>query len=153
MLMFKALHIISMFAAVTLLVGEALFVALAIRQRDITALAAIRRLVGRRPVVGSLFFLIGIGSGLLTAFTGGFNLLAGWLIAAYVLVVAVFVVNGLPFVQRVLQLSDEAIEAQEGRHPTEEVIGNMARSRAGLAAAVNVGLFAAIIADMVLKPF
>jgi len=98
MLIFKALHILSMFAAVTLLVGLPIFVALAIWQRDVRGLAAIYRLA-RRPgntVVGGAFLLAGVVFGLLTAATGGFEFFAGWLIDAYVLVAALILSNLVP---------------------------------------------------------
>lgn len=153
MLIFKALHILSMFSAVTILVGEALFYARAIGRRDVAALAAVRRVMGGRPVVGVAFLMGGIAFGLLTALTGGFDFFAGWLIAAYLLVVALFLVNGSPWVQRLPKIGLMAIEAEAGQRPVEEVVRAMATSRAGLMAAINVAIVAAIIADMVLKPF
>ena len=80
---FKVLHILSMFAAVTLLVGEALLYARAIWRSDVAGLAAVRRLLGGRPLLGVSFFIAGIVFGLLAAVTGGFEFFAGWLIAAY----------------------------------------------------------------------
>jgi hypothetical protein len=58
-------------------------------------------------------------------------------------------------VQRLPRLGQEAIEAVEGQRPVEEVVGAMASLRTGIliAVAVNVLLFAAVIVDMVLKPF
>jgi len=96
MLIFKALHILSMFAAVTFLIGEALFYAVAIWRGDVAGLAAVRRLVGGRPVAGVSFLVAGIVFGILAALNGGFDLFAGWLIAAYALVLALFAVNGSP---------------------------------------------------------
>jgi uncharacterized protein YacL len=155
MLIFKALHILMMFGAVTVLIGEALFYAIAIWRGDIKAVAAIRRVAGSRPVVGVVFLMAGIVFGLLAAMTGGFDFFAGWLIAAYVLVVALFLVNGSPWVQRLPRLGAEAIEAEAGQRPADDVLAAMAGMRTAIlvAVAVNVALFAAIIADMVLKPF
>ena len=155
MLIFKALHILSMFAAVTFLVGEALLYSRAIWRRDVAGLAAVRRLVGGRPVFGALFLVAGIAFGLLNALTGGFDVFAGWLIAAYVLIVALFLVNGSPWVQRLPRLGAEAVEAEAGQRPVDEVVTAMTTMRAVIfvAVTVNVVLFAAIITDMVLKPF
>jgi hypothetical protein len=154
-LIFKALHIMSMFAAVTFLVGEAVLYAMAIWRRDVAGLAAVRRLVGGRPVLGASFLVAGILFGLLNALTGGFDVFDGWLIAAYLLIVALFVVNGSPWVQRLPRLGAEAIEAEAGQRPFDEVVAAMTTMRAVIfvAVTVNVVLFAAIIADMVLKPF
>jgi hypothetical protein len=81
---------------------------------------------------------------------------AGWLIAAYVLVVALLAISGLPVVQKgLLGLVDKATEAEAGQRSMEEVVRDMAALRFsfGLVVAANWVLFAAIIADMVLKPF
>ena len=155
MLIFKVLHILSMFAAVTFLVGEALLYARAISRGDVPGLASVRRLVGGRPVIGAAFLMAGIVFGLLAALTGGFDLLAGWLIAAYVLVVTMFALNASPWVQRLPRLGEQAMDAVAGQRPVEEVAAAMAaiRSDTLIVVAANVVLFAAIIADMVLKPF
>jgi hypothetical protein len=157
---FKVLHILSMFAAVTLLVGDHLLYAAAVWRRDVRALAAIRRLsvpplytTGGAPVVAIGLLLAGIVFGLLTALTGGFDVLAGWLIAAYVLAATILVFGGSPWVRHLARLGDEAVEADAGKRPVEEVVGHMAGSHAGLLFVIAAALFAAIIADMVLKPF
>ena len=155
MLIFKALHILSMFAAVTFLIGEALLYARAISRGDVADLATVRRLVGGRPLFGVAFLMSGIVFGLLAALAGEIDLFEGWLIAAYVLVVAMFLVNASPWVQRLPTLGQEAIEAVAGQRPVEEVVTAMAASRRGIlvVVALNVLLFVAVIADMVLKPF
>jgi uncharacterized membrane protein len=153
MLVFKALHILSMFGAVTLLLGEALAYGVAIRRRDIGALAGIRRVTGRRPILGAALLLAGVVFGLMTAWTGTFDLLDGWLIAAYVLVVAMFAFNALPWVQQLPRLGDAAVEVEAGTRDAEQLTAEMESSRAGILVAANVVLFAAIILDMVLKPF
>ncbi|HEX5579132.1 MAG TPA: hypothetical protein VFY43_05645 [Candidatus Limnocylindria bacterium] len=153
-LVFKALHILSMFAAVTFLIGEALAYAAAISRGDVAALASIRRLLGGRPIAGVAFLLLGIVFGLLTALTGDLDFFAGWLIAAYVLIVLLFAVNGSPWVQRLPRLGEEAMEAVAGQRSADDVRQSMAASRTAtlVVVALNVLLFAAIIADMVLKP-
>ena len=156
MLVFKVLHILSMFTAVTFLMGDALFLAVAFWRRDVRALAAFQRVVGyRQTVIGASIFLLGIVFGLLTAATGGIDFFRGWLIAAYLLVVAVFAVNGSPFVQRMPKVAREALEADAGRGSPEEVARRMASTRTGfiVAIALNAALFGALIVDMVVKPF
>jgi len=156
MLIFKALHILTMFAAVSVLVGEGTFAALAIWRGDVHALAATRRLFGRRPVVGAALFLLGIGFGLVTAATGGFDFLAGWLIAAYVMAGASIAINLLPVVQKgYLPLVDKSVEAEAGQRPVDEVAGEMLALRSSFLYVVVATwvLFGLIILDMVLKPF
>lgn len=156
MLIFKALHVLAMFGAVTFLVGEAVFAGIAIWRGDVRALAGLRRLAGRRPVVAATLFVAGIGFGLLTVATGGFDFFAGWLIAAYVLVVLLFALNGLPIVQKgLVGITDKAVEAEAGHVPTEEVVREMRIVRGPVLAVVaaNIAIFALLILDMVVKPF
>jgi hypothetical protein len=154
MLIFKVLHILSMFTAVTLLISVPIFAALAIWQRDVRGLAAVYRLA-RRPgntVVGSVFLLAGVVFGLLTAATGGLDFFAGWLIAAYVMVTALILTNFLPAKRRVRQVAEDAVEAEAGQRPVDDVVRDMATAPIAVFA-IDVAFFAAIIADMVLKPF
>ena len=155
MLIFKLLHILSMFTAVTTLVGFEMFIALAIWRRDVHGMATIFRMTRRpSPVnIGILFLLAGIAFGLLTAATGGLDFFAGWLLAAYVLVAVLILANVSPPKRRVRQVAEDAVEADEGRRPVEEVVRQMATVPVTLYIGMNVVLFAAIIADMVLKPF
>jgi hypothetical protein len=155
MLIFKALHILCMFSAVTALVGTEIFIVLAIWRRDVHALAVIYRLT-RRPSptsIGLVFLLAGVAFGLLAAATGGFDFLAGWLIAAYLLVAALILANLSPPKQKVRRVAIEAAEAEAGHRPVEEVVRDMARVPLATYFSMNLVLFTALIADMVLKPF
>jgi len=154
-LIFKLLHILSMVTAVTALVGFEMFIALAIWRRDVHGIAVIFRMTRRpSPVnIGILFLLAGIAFGLLTAATGGLDFFAGWLLAAYVLVAVLILANVSPPKRRVRQIAEDAVEADEGRRAVEEVVRQMATVPVTLYIGMNVVLFAAIIADMVLKPF
>ena len=143
-----------MFTAVTLLISVPIFVALAVWRRDVPGLAAVYRLA-RRPgntVVGSVFLVAGVVFGLLTAATGGFDFIAGWLIAAYVMVAVLILTNLLPAKHRVRQVAEEAVEAEAGKRPVDEVVRDMATAPIWVFT-IDVALFAAIIVDMVLKPF
>jgi len=155
MLIFKALHILSMFVMVTIFSGGELFYALAIQARDVRALAWLHRTERRFGIafvaLGAL--IAGVIFGLLTALTGGFDVLDGWLIAAYVLV-ALFFVNSAIFARATIQLADRAVEADAGQLSVEEVVREMAASnRAVILFIVNATIFGLIIVDMVLKPF
>jgi hypothetical protein len=78
---------------------------------------------------------------------------AGW--SPYLLIAALLVVNASPWVQRLPTLGVEAMEAVAGQRPAERVLEGMAdiRTPVLVAVALNIGLFAVIILDMVLKPF
>jgi len=156
MLIFKALHILSMITMITIFSGGEFSYAFAIWRRDVRALASLHRMEkqSRSGIVGLVALLAGIAFGLLTAATGGLDFFEGWLIAAYVLV-AVFFVNVALSARTLIRLGDESMEADAGQRPVEEVVRDMvaSRGRAVLFFAVNVAIFAAIILDMVLKPF
>jgi len=152
---FKALHILSMFAVVTMEIGAEFLYAFTISRRDVRALATVHRILeqARLGWVAVVMFIAGIGFGLLTAWTGGFDLLAGWLIAAYVLV-AVILVGGAPLWPRILlPLGRKAVEAEAGQLPVEDVVREMAASRAVRWFMAMATVFVLIILDMVLKPF
>ena len=154
MLIFTVLHILSMFTMVTVFLGGPFYYAYAVWRRDVRALATFHRIErqSRVGIVGIVAFIAGLAFGLLAVLTGGIDVLDGWLIAAYVLVAA-FVVNVAIFEKTLMELGDKAVEADAGGRPVEEVVRDMAASPAIRFSTVNVGLYAAIIVDMVVKPF
>ena len=154
MLIFKVLHILSMVMMITVFSGGEFFYAFAVRRGDVRGLATIHRMEkqSRAPIFGIAALFAGVVFGLLTAATGGLDFFEGWLIAAYVLVAA-FLVNATVIGGKLIQLGDRAIEADEGKLPTEEVAREMATSHAVLFFVVNAAIFVMIIADMVLRPF
>ena len=155
MLIFKALHILSMFTMVTAEIGSVFLYAFAISRRDVRALATIHRILeqARIGLVGIGALAAGIAFGLLTAATGGLDFLDGWLIAAYVLVAVLLVNASRLWPKTLLPLGAAAVDAEAGRRPVEEVVRDMVASRALLWIAVDVAIVVAIIVDMVLKPF
>jgi len=155
MLIFKALHILSMFAMVTIFSGGEFFYTVALWRRDVHALAWLHRLEKqtRLAFIGLGFLVSGIVFGLLAALTGPFDVFEGWLIAAYLLV-ALFFVNSVLMGGPVIRLADKAVEAEAGQRPVEDVVREMAASRrVFFFFPINLAIFAAIILDMVLKPF
>jgi hypothetical protein len=154
MLIFKALHILSMFAMVTIEIGAEFLYAFAISRRDVRALATIHRILEQsRAGIASVVALVsGVVFGLLAAATGGLDFFDGWLIAAYVLI-GVFAVTTTRALKTFLPLGAKAVEAEAGQRPAEEVVHDMAASRALVWFALDAVVVVAIIADMVLKPF
>lgn len=150
----KALHVLSMFTMVAIFIGAEIFYAAAILRRDVRALAFIQSTLERWYLgflaLGGL--LAGIVFGLLAAASGGFDFVAGWLVAAYVLVAAFFV-NAALIGERVVRVGKAAIEAEAGTRSPDEVFRDTPANRGVILVLVNVVIFAAIIADMVLKPF
>jgi len=154
MLIFKALHILSMFAMVTIEIGAEFLYAFAISRRDVRVLATIHRILehSRAGPISIVALVAGVAFGLLTAATGGLDFFDGWLIAAYVLV-AVFAVNAGRVAGKMVRLGADAVEAEAGRRPVEDVVRDMVASRLLRWFALDVALVVAIILDMVLKPF
>jgi hypothetical protein len=154
-LIFKALHILSMFTMIAVFLGGETFWTVAVWRRDVRLLASLHDLEAqnRIPQFGLVALVLGIVFGLLTVATGGFDFFAGWLIAAYLLVAAFFInvaVTGL----QLIRLSEEAVEAEAGTRSVDEVVRNMAERRGPLLFfPINVIIFTLIILDMVLKPF
>lgn len=155
MLVLKTLHILSMVTAVTTLVGMEMLIGLAVWRRDVRGLASIYRITrsSNPTTVGLVALIAGIVFGLLTAVTAGFDLLAGWLLLAYLLVAAMVVLNVSPPKQRIRRLAEQAVEAERGERATEDVARRMESFPVALFVGTNVVLFAAVIVDMVLKPF
>ena len=154
MLIFKALHILAMFTMVTVFLGGEFVYSWAFWRGDVKGLAWIHRLMvqTRVPIFGIAILLLGIVFGLLTAATGGFDYLDGWLLAAYALVV-LFFVNSIVLGDRLLRIARRAVEADDGKIPADEVAHEMTRRGPIAFFPINAAIFAAIIADMVLKPF
>jgi hypothetical protein len=155
MLIFKALHILSMFSVVAMEIGAEFLFAFAIARRDVRALATVHRILeqARLGPISIAVFIAGIVFGLLTALTGGLDLLAGWLIAAYVLVAVILVGGSRLWPKVLLPLGGKAVEAEAGQRPVEDVVRDMAASRAVWWHVGMAAIFVLIILDMVLKPF
>ena len=155
MLIFKALHILSMFSVVTMEIGAEFLYAFAVSRRDVRALATVHRILERARLgpISIAVFISGVVFGLLTALTGGFDFLAGWLIAAYVLVAVILVGGSRLWPKVFLPLGAKAVEAEAGQRPVDEVVRDMVASRAVWWHVAMATLFVLIILDMVLKPF
>jgi hypothetical protein len=140
-------HVIGAAAAVSIITwGDLLFQRVALTgdtRATATLGAAIRRRLWFEALVMELTVAFGIGA----ALTGGFNLLAPWLVGAYVLVVA----------QAVLGIRFGAVEfttiiEAAARDDAPEML-RIARSRRRIAwLAVSVLIFVALIGLMVVKP-
>ncbi len=144
------LHILSMFAAITVIVGAMLWATWAIRKGDIGALRAYFRVAPQADRLGVILFVAGVIFGLVAAVVIGWDLLVLWLVIAYILVIAIIVLGGpvtTPYLKRVevaLPERDDEQSAQFGallRSPLPVVV-----------AALSLLGVAAIIAMMVFKP-
>ena len=144
---FKYLHVVTMFFAIALAVSTELVVRRVAMSRDpgaiSTAIARSRALSN----LSSVLFLAGIAFGIIAALTGNMNLLAPWLVLSYVAVAAAFAV-GMFIVDPWVQRLDGAAAGSSGDLAivVEEPI-----ARAGSWALM--GLIALLVFLMVVKPF
>ena len=128
-----------------------MFLDLVGRSRDIAAYRRLDAITQRTDLVAVMLFVAGIVLGLLTALAGGFDLTAGWLVLAYILVVALFV-EGLVFtIPRYARIRQAANDPDETRAADE--VGRLLRAREHLVlVTVVVLLWIAVIFVMVVKP-
>ncbi|HVM25163.1 MAG TPA: hypothetical protein VM253_07195 [Candidatus Limnocylindrales bacterium] len=148
---FKYLHIVSMFFAIALaLSGEQVL-------RRIAAsgnVVAIRVAGGRvKPliVLSNGFFAAGLAFGVVAALTGQINLLAPWLVASYVAVAAAFFIGMTITDPWVARVEAEAAGSPDGM-PSPELQALIDDRRVALGAWALMGLLAFIIFLMVVKP-
>ena len=147
----KFLHILSMFTGVTLLVGVSLFGSRIIATRDV---AAIRRYAVVYPPLeraGIAAVSLGVVFGFITAIVGPWDLTQGWLVTAYVLVVALFALG--PIEGRMYKQVADAAARSEGNDVTTELATLIDDRRRNTLTIMSVVLYIAVIFTMVTKPF
>jgi hypothetical protein len=146
MLIWKLVHVLSMFGVITLWVGAWVIWDLVARTGDRSALRRVDHVSQSTGRVGFVLLLIGVAAGFGTAILGGFNLLAPWLLIAYGLLASDLLVLrwASTHVARVRAAqNDEAADLRR--------IASGTRSNATLTALV--ALWVLLIADMIIKPF
>lgn len=140
------LHIITVFIVVVIHSGSQVLVLAAARTGQPAAVASIAGLYARTGRLVPPLGMLGLLFGLLTALTGGFNLLAPWLLIAYGLFLLLVIYGGAksyPFIV------DLGVAVREGRPNHQELLGRPLT----VVVAFDALILVAIIADMVLKPF
>jgi len=147
-LLLKFLHVVAAFAAVSIQVGSDLYFQRVVGSGSTEAVARFGEAIRRRGFVEGVIFEIAVVLGLLAAWTGGFNLLAGWLVLAYVDVV-LMIILGVFFAAAPFTAILEAAEA--GDASAMAAAARAPRRRAMLA--IGIVLYGALIFLMVVKPF
>ena len=151
MSIFIFLHVLTMFTAVALAYGPAALIVLSSRRRDVGALRGVITTYERWSGVVGAAFGLGIVFGFLAIFFNGFDPLQGWLVIAYVLVVASLTMTFTftnPWIKKVAEAARTSPEAEMS--PELAALVNSPRNQALLA--VDALLIVLLIADMVLKP-
>jgi hypothetical protein len=147
----KTLHILSMFTAVTLLVGASVFAERVVYSRDVHAIRRIGTALRPLENVGIAMVIVGVVFGIITAVVGPFDLTQAWLVIAYVLVVALFVLG--PIESAMLRRVFDAARTSPVDAPSTELEAAIANPRRTAITWVSILLYALIIVDMVTKPF
>ena len=151
-IVFKYLHIVAMFFFVAMaLSGEVVTRGVA-QTRDVgairTTVKAVKVLVG--PVAIGLL-VSGLVFGFIAALTGQMNLLAPWLVLAYVAVAAASVLGFAvtdPWVGRL----ERAAESSSAESPSSELVAVIGEPAARYATFALMALIAFIVFVMVVKP-
>jgi hypothetical protein len=145
-------HITTMITAVTISYGPGTVLFLAVRAQRfdqarllIVAMAPFERLIPAFYVVGGLF-------GLATALSSGFNLLAPWLVIAYVLWIIAMATGGAVHARYHQGLQRQFAGVVEGPISDELALA-IADPRERSAAIVDYVVIVLLLFDMVVKPF
>lgn len=140
------LHVATMFTVVALHTGPQLLIFAAVRRTDAAAVAAIGDTFARSgrlvPPLGTAGGVLGIVAGLLL----GLNLLAPWLLIAYVLFGALVLFGGLVTVPYFARLATAA------RHGSDDYRA-LAGGRLTAILLLDGLIYVLIVGDMVVKPF
>ena len=148
---FVFLHVLTMFTAVALAYGPAALIILASRRNDVPALRGIVTTYERLgPIVGATFAL-GIVLGFLAVFFHGFDPLQGWLVIAYILVIASLAMTFTftnPWIRKVAAAAQAS--PNDSMSPELAMLVTSPRNQALLT--LDALLIVLLIADMVLKP-
>ena len=150
-MIFKFLHILTMFAAVTLMFGGELLFHLLRRRDDLPGLRRFLEVVFPVFRIGVGLLTLGVAFGLLAAMTIGFSLTAGWLLLAYALIAAIYLIGfgvGVPYFNRVRDVLDDS-SLQPSAPEVRRVLDD---PRWIVDLGVSVFLYVAIIFVMVVKP-
>jgi len=145
-LIWKLIHVVSMFGVITLWVGAWVIWDLVARTGDRSALRRVDHVSQTTGQIGFALLLIGIAAGFLTAILGGFDLTAPWLLIAYALVLSDLLVLRWAIVHTA------RVRAAQN-DPSADLKGIASSARANATLVVLVGFWLLIIADMILKPF
>ena len=149
-IIFKFLHIASMFAAVAAAVFPEVVLHFVANTRDARSIVTVTHIAERIGKLIPVLFIGGAVFGLLAAWAGELDFLAPWLLAAYVLFVLAMgtgIAFSDPWVRRL-----QAAATASGDTPSAELQAVIDEPRAKIASAWLMGSIVVIIALMVFKP-
>lgn len=150
-LAFKYLHIVSMFFAVALAVSTELVLRRVATSGDAEAIRAVVPRVRPLGNAATILFLTGVAFGIVAALTGQMNLLAPWLLLAYVAFVAATLIGIFVTDPWVTRLEKAAAGTGDAASPSLDEVISDPIPRAGTWALMV--LVAVLVFLMVVKPF
>jgi uncharacterized membrane protein len=145
-------HVAAMFAAVSIFVGQGMLEGAIARSGDVRALRRVLAAEDRFAPVGGVIFLLGIGFGFVTAFTGDYDLTQAWLVIGYVLA-AIILINAfayhIPTANRLKALA----AASPDDEPSAELRAAIGAPIGAVMNVVDGVVWLALIFVMIVKPF
>jgi uncharacterized membrane protein len=149
----KFLHIVAMFLAVSIFVGQGMLSGAVARSGDVIAVRRALAAEDRFAPIGGAAYVLGIVFGFLTAITADFDLTQTWLLIAYALALFILV-NGLTYHRRQAEKLKAAAEASPADdQPSDELRAIAGAPSVAVMNTIDGIAWLAIIYVMVAKPF
>ncbi len=149
--LFKFLHILTMFLAVSSAAVPEVVLHRVAASNDVPAIRVVSRIATALGKMLPLFFVGGAIFGLLAAFTGELNFLAPWLIAAYIVFI-IAMVTGATITGPWAGAMSMAAEASSSEAPSAELLAVVHDRRALMGSVILMSAIVVIIFLMVVKP-
>jgi uncharacterized membrane protein len=148
----KFLHIVAMFLAVSIFVGQGMLSGAVARSGDVIAVRRALAAEDRFAPIGGAAYVLGIVFGFLTAITADFDLTQTWLLIAYALALFILV-NGLTYHRRQAEKLKAAAETSPDDQPSGELRAIAGAPSVAVMNTIDGIAWLAIIYVMVAKPF
>ena len=150
-LLWKFGHIVAMFGAVSIFIGQGLLERAVARSGDVPALRRVLAAEDRFAPLGGGLFLLGIALGIVAALSGAIDLLQPWLISAYVLSAVVLIVAFTYHVPTANRLKE--LTAASPNEPSPELRAEIDAPSGKVILVLDTLVWLALIFVMVVKPF
>lgn len=150
MLILKAVHVVLVLAALALALGPEVLIFLAARSGNARNIRFLVDLAAPLTKLAPVTFVLALAAGLTMAVRGGYDLLAPWLVASYLLFALALVVDvalHIPWVTRL-----RAAASASGDEPSAELSSALADRRGLVSLCVGPTVFVIITVLMVVKP-
>ena len=148
----KFLHIVFMFVAVSIFVGQGMLSGAVARSGDVRALRRVLAVEDRFAPIGGGMFVLGIVFGFLNAITGNLDLSQTWLLIGYALTVFILV-NGVTYHRSQAEKLKAAAAASPDYHPSDELRAIAGAPSVAVMNTIDGIAWLAVIYVMVAKPF